>query len=293
MRRNTLKRFLKRKKVKNTLVLWFVLATAALAAFGVLAQLLCEGMGYDRSVLGCVGNLISSALVFCLLYYAAVHRHRARFLHVLVPIVLLLSAFQLIVVADRHLQKDAAVMTYRYGRVDQQEEVQYMLGKSRIIGHGIRYFEYSDAVVRGFDPDREDFPETARRAFDERARAEAVFGEYREVRTLPVLSYSYGLWVSGLYALLAGAWCVVAGVVSLLVHGKERVAYIICYLTITVQLVLLLLGAFGLLYVEVSVSGIMVSAQVGIMTALVKTSRPRHRMQTVPDDFWNENLDEE
>ena len=277
------------KKVKNALALCFVLATAALTAFGVLAQLLCEEVGYERNMLKCVGNLTTSALVFFLLYYATMHRR----CHVLVPVVLLLSTFQLIVVADRHLQKDAAVITYRYGIIDQQQEVKDLLGKSRIFGHGTAYFEYSDAVVRGFDPDREDLPETVRRAFAERARAEAVFGEYREVRTLPVLSYAYGLWVSWLYTLLAGVWCAAAGAAGWLAYGRDRAAYILCYLTIALQLLLLLLGAFGLIYEAVSVSGIMISAQLGIMTALVKTSRPRHRMQTVPDDFWNENLDEE
>lgn len=227
MGRNTRKRFFVGKKVKNTLMLWFVLATAALAVLGISAQLLCVAMGYASRLLWCVQTLITSGLAFFLLYYATVNRYGAEFLHILLPVVLLLSAFQLIVVADRHLQKENAGIAYQYGMVDPQEEVRYMLGKSRIIGHGAYYYEYRNTVVRGVDPDREDLPENVRRAFDERARAEAVFGEYGEKRTLPVLSYSYGLWVSGLYALLACIWCVVAGAVSLLVYGWERAAYLL------------------------------------------------------------------
>lgn len=56
------------KKSKNRLAMAFLFASLALLVFGIFAQILCEGMGYDHYLFKYLFSLTPAAFTFYLLY---------------------------------------------------------------------------------------------------------------------------------------------------------------------------------------------------------------------------------
>lgn len=298
----------KKKKRQNSLALLFLLASAAVVFCGILSQILCEAMGLDRGLLMYLLGLVPAALVFFILYYAVVEleelRTLVRILAVLLLIALVLwNVFVGMAMVSRHLQKDQFIVYQFYAWTYPRREVEYMRAKSRPFGQGEPYYQYPDSVLEGFQQDREDLPPEVSAAFTERNKAKLVFGGYRLCRTLPVLSYRYGLWVNWLFLAVSAVWMAVAVILSFQVYGLwEKLLYLLCCLSFTLQMLLPLLGAFGkindwwsypftgnwLLNVTYS------APQLALMMALIKTARPRPSMMMIPDDsYWYEILDED
>ena len=296
------------KKRKNRWAMAFFLATAALLLFGVAAQVLCEAMGYDHGFLKYLLLLLPAACAFFLLYHAVAGlRYADGFSRVLLILllaaVLLWSALMGAALAGRYLQEEQFIVYKFYAWTYPKDEVGYMLQKSRMFGQGDTYFQYADEILEGYDPHQEDLPLDVSFAFDERDVAEAVFGGFRKTRTLPVLSYTYGLWVNWLFALIAAVWCIAAGIAGIqLYRWWERLTYLLCFSLVALQVLLPLLGAFAVVHDWISIpfsanwflNTTSIAPQLGIMFALVKTSRPAPPMMMVPgDEFWREILDEE
>ena len=296
------------RKRKNRLAMAFLLASLALLMFGIFAQVLCEGMGYDHYLFKYLFSLIPVAFAFYLLYGAVIlYPDTTSWFRVLLSLLLgatiLWSVFLGLVLVNAHLQEDQFIVYKFYAWTYPKEEVQEMLDKSRITGKGDGYYTYPDEIIAGYSRDQDDLPLDVHFAFDERDQAEVVFRNYRKQRTLPILSYHYGLWVDYLFAAITVIWCIIAGAVSFQVYRWwEKVTYLICYAIIALQLILPLLGAFGIINdwcphpfsANWMLNATLVAPQLGIMFALVKISRPSPPMMTVPDDdFWHEVIDDE
>lgn len=296
------------KKSKNRLAMAFLFASLALLVFGIFAQILCEGMGYDHYLFKYLLSLIPAAFTLYLLYSAVIlYPDTASVFRVLLSLLLgatiLWSVLFGLALADAHLQEDQFIVYKFYAWTYPKEDVREMLDKSSFIGKGSGFYTYPDEIMEGYSRDQDDLPLDVNFAFDERDRAEAVFGGYRKQRTLPVLSYHYGLWVNWLFTVLTAVWCIVAGIISFQVYRWwEKVTYLICYAIIALQLILPLLGAFGIINdwcphpfsANWMVNTTLVAPQLGIMFALVKISRPSPPMMMVPDDdFWHEVIDDE
>lgn len=286
----------------------FLFASLTLLMFGIFAQILCEAMGYDWYLFKYLLSLVPTVFTFFMLYSAVVLFPNAvtvfRFiLSLLLGVTILWTVFSGWVIVDSHLQEDQFMVYKIYAWTYPKEEVQEMLDKSCFRGKGSGYYTYPDEIIVGYSRDQDDLPLDVSFAFDERDRAEVVFRNYRKQRTLPVLSYHYGLWVDYLFVAITVVWCIVAGIVSFQVYRWwEKVTYLICYAIIALQLILPLLGAFGIINDWISIpfsaqwllNMTLVAPQLGIMFALVKISRPSPPMMMVPDDdFWHEIIDDE
>lgn len=261
-----------------------LLASIALLLFGIAEQILCEGVTDDRYFLKYLLGLIPAAGTFMLLYWAtASFRKSGKVLRVLIILLLIVvflqSALYGLAVAVCHLEEDQFIVYAMYAWTYPREEVRYMLGKSHMFGHGEPYYEYPDAIMEGYERRQDDLPLDVKFAFDERDRAEVVFDEFRTFRTIPVLSYFYGLWVRWVFALLTTVWCAAALCAGLLLcRRREKLMYYFCYVLLAVQLVLPLLEAFGKINCWIShpfaanwgVNACYVAPQLGIMLALVR-----------------------
>lgn len=286
----------------------FLFASLVLLVFGIFAQILCEGMGYDYYLFQYLFSLIPAAFAFCLLYGTVVlYPDTISWFRVLLSLLLgatiLWSLILGLVLVDAHLQEDQFIVYKIYAWTYPKEEVRDMLDKSCFWGQGDGYYTYADDILEGYSPAQDDLPLDVHFAFDERDQAEAVFRNYRKQRTLPVLSYYYGLWVNWLYVVVTLAWCIVAAIVSFQIYRWwEKVTFLICYAIIALQLILPLLGAFGIINdwgshpfsANWMLNATLVAPQLGIMFALVKISRPSPPILMVPDDdFWHEVIDDE
>ena len=273
---------------KNRWAMAFLFASLALLLFGILAQVLCEAMGYDRHLFKYLMGLVPTVFVFFLLYCAVILYPDTvtvfRFLlSVLLGAMILWTVIAEFAIAEVHLQKDQTIMLDSYTEINPKVDVMYMFQSSRLFGEGDKYYIYPENTAENY--------------------LKAVFGEYRMHRMLPALSYHYGLWIDWLFAVITVLWCSIAAIVSFQVYRWwEKVTYLVCYVIIALQLILPLLGAFGIINDwgshPFSANWLwnmtLVAPQLGIMFALVKTSRPSPPMLMEPgDDFWYEINDDE
>lgn len=292
---------------KNLMALLLLLVSAGLLIFGILSQVLCEVMRYDRGLFQYLLTLVPTGLIFWLMYlgvsYFDLCRWECRFVVALLLILMLLWTLLLgFGILGLHLDEEQFVVYKIYAWTYPRREVQYMLSRSHFWGHGDPYYEYDDSIVEGYEPDQENLPMEVSRAFDERLRAEAVFSDYRSIRTLPVLSYHYGRVITATFTVLGILWCVLGLAVSFQVYlWHQKAIYLICYLAVALQLTLPLLGAYGLIHNWCCIPfagnwkmNLTFSApQLGTMLALVKHSRPRPPMLMEPgDDYWHEILED-
>ena len=241
---------------------WFLGSTLVLLAFGELAYVLgicMDNWVYEwkamvpEAVISRIFSrkhllfLILSIAVGILLYNLLSHwrKHTAcpkklsAVLGILLLVLNLLSAFALYCVSeyDRDNIPEG---------IDIHAEIQYIRSKSRWFGRGDHYYTYPDAS-QGEDMATEEYHEIRDIANGESIKAYYVF-EQRSAPPLSILDYGYGMWVSGLYALVVVFWCVGAIIGWKAVKGIwNRVLYGSCFLLLAVQIVGPLLEQFGVL----------------------------------------------
>ena len=158
-----------------------------------------------------------------------------------------------------------------------------MLSKCHLFGHGEAYFQYPDDLI---DPDEylfDDLPGDVQEAILERGRTN-IFMSFRWNKILPVLSYTYGFWVTILFGVITIGWCLSA-IASFrkLNAWWEKAAFGICGTMITLQLIFPLLGGLGMLACLIPhpfsmdwLSTLLaVIPQLVVMHALLKTSHPK------------------
>jgi len=243
-------------------------ASAALLLFGILTQFLCEAMGYDRQLVQYLMGLIPTLLAAFLVYYA-VSRFRdaakaLRFLIALLLVVILLWTVLLgLVLAFFNFGLDYTI-PFERTEISPKVDVKFMFENSRMFGKGDEYYIYPEDSADDY--------------------LKVVFGEYREHRTLPALSYRYGLWVDFLFAVITAVWCISAAAAFFRVNlWWEKTIYLVCYGILAAQMIIPLLGAVGIITdwsshpfsANWELNATLVAPQLGIMLALENTSRPR------------------
>lgn len=277
------------KKEKGQLTTVFSIATFALLAFGIAAQLMSEAMGYTPMLTDYFSYLLPMIAGGFLAHYLIIKLRNGGkfwkiFLNILLIIVLLWSALCIVAFTiyqfDRSSQQDTYGNGWYLSWVDLKEETQYMLSKCHLFGHGDAYYQYPDDLI---DPDVyiiDDLPQDVQEAIMERDRV-GVFRHYRWDRILPVLSYTYGFWVTILFGVITIGWCLSA-IASFrkLNTWWEKAAYGICSILIAVQLIYPLLGGLGVVAcliphpfsMDWRMTLLDVIPQLGIIFALMKTS---------------------
>lgn len=234
-----------RKQQKKCRMTAFAVSTAMLAGFGILMQILCEAMGYTPFLKDYLLHLIPCGVIFLLLYFAAVGRRTGNRLRkwiswMLVILTLLWVAFVGLGLLRFRDEVDD------YDRHLRQMATGHLLMLAKPVGRGEPCYEYPDSVLEGYEESQEDLPMEVRQAFRERGEAEFYFKDYRGSRMLPVLSYTYGLWVHWVAVALGAVWSLLGAAEWLRLRGRqERVLYLIPYGVILLQIIYALLGAFG------------------------------------------------
>lgn len=268
------------------------IVTALILAFGIFAQVLSEMMGYTPMLVEYLFSLLPTAATGFFVYYVVVKLRQSNKVGKAVLAVLLVVMFgwtmfvapQLLEIQfDPLSQEDAYGNGWYIAWADVKEEVRYMLSKCHLFGHGDAYYQYSEdlAVPNVYNIDELSFE--AREATMERDRAE-IFRNFRFNATLPVLSYTYGFWVTILFAGLTITWCVAATVSFRKLNlWWEKVLYAVCGVVIAEQLVFPLLGGLGIVACllphpfapEWRITVTSVTPQLGIMFAMLKSSKPK------------------
>lgn len=264
-------------------------ASVLLLAFGITAQILSEMMGYTLMVGEYFLYLLPSIATGFLSYYLVIKLRNGNkickiCLFIILIAVLVWSAFMAVMFVD--IQFDADYQKTVYGNgwyidwADLKEEVQHMLSKCHLFGHGDAYYQYPDALI---DPKVwiiDDLPQNVQNAMMERDRAK-IFRHYRWDMILPVLSYIYGFWITILFAVITVAWCIAAiGAYRKINIWWEKILYAVCGILIAVQMIFPLLGGLGIIAcltphpfsMDWQVTLIAVTPQLGIMFALIKSS---------------------
>ena len=234
-----------RKQQKKCRMTAFAISTAMLVGFGILMQILCEAMGYTPFLKDYLLHLIPCGVIFLLLYFAAVGRRTGnRFWKMISWIIVILALLWVAFIGMGLLRFRDEVDDY--DRHLRQMATGHLLMLAKPVGRGEPCYEYPDSVLEGYEEGREDLPMEVRQAFRERGEAEFYFKDYRGSRMLPVLSYTYGLWVNWLAVALGAVWSVLGAAEWLRLRGRqERVLYLIPYGVILLQIIYALLGAFG------------------------------------------------
>ena len=289
---------MKKKLRKNKGAGLFAILTALLVVFGILTQSLCEAMGHTPFLKEYLLHLIPCAGVFAVMYFAAVGQRAGNWLRKLISwvlvIVVLLWAL-LMGMACLSLLEEADP----YDNHLRQMATAHLLDLAKPVGRGEPCYEYPDSILEGYEPDQEDLPTEVRQAFREREEAEFYFKDYRGSRMLPVLSYSFGLWVNWLAVALGIGWCLAGGAEWLrLRRWREKLLYLIPYGAVALQILFSLLGAFGksevwLFYPfcgNTPVNLLMLCPMLGLLFGLIHAPVPK-RIKMPVEDYLGEILE--
>lgn len=252
---------------------WLTITVVALPTFGMVAQILCELMGNALYLRYFVCHLLFVCFVGVITYsitrFCMKRPEQCReFAYVLGSIVLLWTLLIGCFYISYQLDPENRYVFYGDGSylavAEQSAEVRYMISKCHLFQKGEPYFEHLDPSVSCITSEMMD-------------KATEVFWNYRGEMLLPVLSYTYGLWVIILYAILVLCWCI--GVVKSFsrVKGKKsQFLYGGCVIVLTIHLIGSLLGGLGftialippLFSMEWELDLLNVAPQVGVMLAL-------------------------
>ena len=267
--------------------------STVLLAFGIFAQILSEMMGYTPLLAGYFQHLIPSIAMSCFAYYLMIKLRNGSkagriILTVLLVIIFAWSVFMIIMFADvqfdDYYQDETYGNGWYFGWTNRKEEAQYMLSKCYLFGRGDAYYQYPDELI---DPEVyiiDDLPQDVQNAMMERDRAK-IFRHFRWDMLLPVLAYTYGFWITILFALITAGWCVVAiGAFKKLNVWWEKILYAVCGVLIVEQMIFPLLGGLGIIAcltphpfsMDWQVTLSTVIPQLSVMLTLLKTSRPRN-----------------
>lgn len=267
--------------------------SSILLTFGIMAQILSEMMGYTPLLADYFLHLLPSVAAGFLGYYLMTRLRNGGktgkvILAVFLIIVFAWSAFMIVMFADvqfdDYYQDETYGNGWYFGWANRKEEAQYMLSKCHLFGHGDAYYQYSDDLI---DPEVwiiDDLPQDVQNAMMERDRAE-IFRHFRWDLLLPVLAYTYGFWITILFALITAGWCVVAiGAFKKLNVWWEKILYAVCGVLIAEQMIFPQLGGLGIIAclaphpfsMDWQVTLIAVIPQLSVMLTLLKTSRPRN-----------------
>lgn len=250
------------KTQRNHAQKWFLGATLALVAFGELAYVLdsCICCWMDewkalppeavissifsrKHLLFLILSIAVGALLYALIHYWKKHAAYPNRLSVVLGILLLmlnlLSWFAIYCSSD--FDRDRIPQD-----IDIHAELRYIRSKSHWFGRGNHYYTYPDTSSTP-DMTVEEYQQMRDISIRETVKAYDVFGQ-RSAPLLPCLDYSYGKWVSALYALVAVFWCVGAIIGWKAVRGIwNRVLYGSCLLLLAAQVLGPLLEQLGVL----------------------------------------------
>ena len=267
------------------------IATVIMLAFGVFAQILSEMMGYTPLLTNYFLHLIPSVAAGFLIYYLMVKFRKGNkaskiILTVFLIIIFAWSVFMIFMFADvqfdDYYQREPYGNGWYFGWANRKEEAQYMLSKCYLFGQGDAHYEYPDDLI---DPNVwiiDDLPVDVQNAMKERDRAK-IFRHFRWDMLLPVLAYTYGFWITILFAVITVGWCMAAiGAFRKLNAWWEKILYAVCGVLIAEQLIFPLLGGLGIIAcltphpfsMDWQVTLLTVIPQISVMLALLKSSRP-------------------
>ena len=234
----------------------FLIMNAILLAFGIIAQILSELMGYTSLLADYFLYLLPSVAAGFLGYYLMTRLRNAGktgkvILALFLIVVLTWSAFMIVLFADvqfdDYYQDETYGNGWYFGWASRKEEAQYMLSKCQLFGHGDAYYQYPEELI---DPEVwiiDDLPQDVQNAMMERDRAK-IFRHFRWDMLLPVLAYTYGFWITILFALITVGWCVAAiGAFKRLNVWWEKILYAVCGVLVAEQMIFPLLGGLGII----------------------------------------------
>lgn len=281
------------KKKKRWGIKAVIAMSGILLTFGIMAQILSELMGYTPLLTDYFLHLLPSVAAGFLGYYLMTRLRNGGktgkvILAVFLIIVFAWSAFMIVMFADvqfdDYYQDETYGNGWYFGWANRKEEAQYMLSKCHLFGHGDAYYQYPDELI---DPEVwviDDLPQDVQNAMMERDRSK-IFRHFRWDMLLPVLAYTYGFWITLLFALITVGWCVAAiGAFKKLNAWWEKIVYAVCGVLIAEQMIFPLLGGLGIIAcltphpfsMDWQVTLIAVIPQLSVMLTLLKTSRPRN-----------------
>ena len=280
------------EKEKKNGIKRFGIINLAVLAFGIFAQILSEMMGYTPLLTNYFLHLLPSVAESFFAYYLMVKfRKGSKALKIILTVFLIIifawSVFMNFMFADvqfdDYYQREPYGNGWYFGWANRKEEAQYMLSKCHLFGQGDAYYEYPDDLI---DPNVwiiDDLPVDVQNAMKERDRAE-IFLHFRWDMLLPVLAYTYGFWITILFAAITIAWCVSAiAAFRKLNVWWEKILYAVCGALIAEQMIFPLLGGLGIIAcltphpfsMDWEVTLLTVIPQLSVMFALLNSSHPK------------------
>lgn len=230
-------------------------AILAFLLFGILCQLLCSLL----SPTGEIGTYVVH-LLLCLVIGGAVYAPARLLLRrhwicktllaasgaAVLGMTVLLWVFMGLMIRSYDVQTVEYVDESDVLYADTAEVSLELLDKCHILGQGEPFYKYPETQKpKPYDPEQWSL---YIHSFRERNRAEAVFGDFRGNAALPVLSYSYGLWILALYILLSWNWFRAVGMAAAAIASRwHRILFLGTGLTPAILTAAPLLSVFGLL----------------------------------------------
>lgn len=273
----------------------FGITSFLLLAFGVGTQIMSEMMGYTPMLAEYLLYLLASLAIGFFAYLLMTRLRNGNktekvILTVLLIIVLVWSVFLIgafaVLQFDEYYQSEPYGNGWYFAWANRTEEVRYMLSKCHLFGHGDAYYQYPDELI---DPEVwiiDDLPQDIQNAMMERDRAE-IFQHFRWDMLLPVLSYTYGFWITLLFAMITIGWCITA----MAAFGKlnvwwEKILYVACGVLVTEQMILPLLGGLGIIAcltphpfsMDWQVTLLAVIPQLSVMFVLINPNRVKKKV---------------
>lgn len=248
---------------KNICQKIFLCSTVLLILFGVLGQILSEMMGYSSELTDYLKYLMLVLFAGYIVYWFTkfLRKKPGKILQYFIKtagaIILLWTIFMIVLCSIFQIKEAGETVYYGDGWylaiTEQTKEVKYLLSKCHFIGKGDTYYNYPDELALESERRMQEREENVQAAFEERDKAESVFGNYRRGLLLPVLSYQYGLWINYLYALIVLAWSVSAvGTFFRIQNRTEKIFYLICGIEILMILGNAAGNSFGVMALIVS-----------------------------------------
>lgn len=284
---------MEKQKESRCCVKAFGIMSVLLLVFGIGTQIMSELMGYTPLLTDYFLHLLPSVAVGFLAYYLMTKLRKGReigkaVLAVFLIVVFVWSVFMIVAFANLqfgdYYQNEPYGNGWYFGWANRKEEARYMLSKCHLFGRGDAYYQHPDELINPEVYNIDDLPQEVQNAMTERDRAK-IFRHFRWDMILPVLAYTYGFWITILFAAITVGWCMAAvGTFKKLNAWWEKILHAVCGVLIAEQMIFPLLGGFGILAcltphpfsMDWQVTLLAVVPQLSVMLALLKSSRPRN-----------------